>query len=80
MVSACEGLGIAALNRALAHEAELGDVLLSVAIPHGRSELAAQVRQQGRVLSEDYRPEATAMVCKVPARMAAQLEAYRIDA
>lgn len=80
LVSACEGLGIAALNRALAHEAELGDVLLSVAIPHGRSELAAQVRQQGRVLSEDYRPEATAMVCKVPARMAAQLEAYRIDA
>ena len=80
LVSACEGLGIAALNRALAHEAELGDVLLSVAIPYGRSELAAQVRQQGRVLSEDYRPEATAMVCKVPARMAAQLEAYRVDA
>lgn len=80
LVSACEGLGIAALNRALAHEAELGDVLLSVAIPYGRSELAAQVRQQGRVLSEDYRLEATTMVCKVPARMAAQLEAYRIDA
>ncbi len=80
LVSACEGLGIAALNRALAHEAELGDVLLSVAIPYGRSELAAQVRQQGRVLSEDYRPEATVMVCKVPARMAAQLEAYRVDA
>lgn len=80
LVSACDGFGIAALNRALAHEAELGDVLLSVAIPYGRSELAAQVRQQGRVLSEDYRPEATAMVCKVPARMAAQLEVYRIDA
>lgn len=79
LISARDGLGIDTLSRTMGREAEQSDVLLSVAIPYAHSALAAQVRQQGRVLSEDFRPNAMAIVCKVPRRLAALLEPYRIE-
>lgn len=77
--SALTGEGIDALLERLELEAATQDTSVSCALPYSEGALLSQIRSQGKVISEDFEPDAIHLVCTVPARLGAVLEPFRTD-
>lgn len=77
--SAKTGAGLDQLLNRIAREAASVDELVSCEVPYREGALLAAIRQQGHIVSESFLEDRIGMVCRVPPRIAAQLERYRVD-
>lgn len=77
--SAKTGTGLDQLLDRIAREAAAVDALVSCEVPYREGALLAAIRQQGHIVSESFLEDRIGMVCRVPPRIAAQLERYRVD-
>ncbi|UPT19660.1 GTPase HflX [Thermobifida alba] len=75
-VSAHTGEGIPELLRAIAEALPEFEREVSVLLPYDRGDLVSRVHQEGRILSEEYTGEGTALHAWVPPLLAGQLDQY----
>ncbi len=75
-VSARTGDGIDALRRRISELAAPSDAAVDVVIPYDRGDLVARLHADGRVQQEEHSPEGTRIKARVPAALAASLQAF----
>ena len=75
VVSAKTGEGIPELLRALESRLPHPDVEVDVIVPYTRGDLVALAHDRGQVMSEEHLAEGTHLTARVPADLAARLEA-----
>ena len=78
-VSALTGLGMDDLIEAIARSASAQDTTMQILLPYSEGLLAKSCHEQGRVVSEEYVPQGTAMTVVVPPALSGKLERYRVD-
>lgn len=78
MVSALTGAGVDGLVEAIARAASAQDTTLQVLLPYNTGLLAKMCHEQGRVISEEYLPEGTAMTVIAPPALCGKLQPYRV--
>ncbi|MGI9197068.1 MAG: GTPase HflX [Candidatus Nanopelagicales bacterium] len=75
VVSAKTGEGIPELLRVLESRLPHPDVEVDVIVPYTRGDLVAQAHDRGQVMTEEHLAEGTHLTARVPADLAARLEA-----
>ena len=75
VVSARTGEGIDDLLAALDQRLPHPEVEIDVVVPYARGDLVAQAHDRGEVLAETHLPDGTRLHARVPAELAARLEA-----
>ncbi len=78
-VSAKTEAGLAALHDAIEAALPRFDVLLKVVVPYRRGDLVARAHAEGEVLAAEHAADGTRLEARVPAGLAAQLEAAALD-
>ncbi len=77
--SALTGAGLDPLLDRLECEAAAQDTSVTCALPYSEGALLSLIRAQGRVISEDFQPDAIRLVCTIPARLESALEPFRTE-
>lgn len=77
--SAATGEGLASLLSRISQEASATDKLVSASLPYSEGALITLVREQGRILQEEYLEDHVKLVAKVPARLAPRLARFQTD-
>jgi GTP-binding protein HflX len=78
-VSAKTGAGLAALREAIEAALPRLDVQVKVVVPYRRGDLVARAHAEGEVLATEHAADGTRLEARVPAGLAAQLEAAALD-
>jgi GTP-binding protein HflX len=78
-VSAKTGAGLAALRDTIEAALPRLDVQVKVTVPYRRGDLVARAHAEGEVLAAEHAAEGTLLEARVPAGLAAQLEAAALD-
>ena len=78
-VSAKTRAGLAALRDAIEAALPRLDVQVRVVVPYRRGDLVARAHAEGEVLAAEHAAEGTRLEARVPAGLAAQLEAAALD-
>lgn len=76
LFSAQTGFGLADLQNRIMQEASSSDVLMDVILPFREGALAKRVREQSDVVLDEYLPEGTHLVARVPPRLRSILASY----
>jgi len=78
-VSAKTGAGLAGLRDAIEAALPRLDVQVNVLVPYRRGDLVARAHAEGEVLTAEHAADGTRLGARVPAGLAAQLEAAALD-
>lgn len=76
--SALDGTGIEELQSRIAQAAASGDRFMSCRVPYREGALLSLVREQGRVLSEDFGLDSVLIRARVPERLRSRMERFEV--
>ncbi|MDO4436705.1 MAG: GTPase HflX [Coriobacteriaceae bacterium] len=76
--SALTGEGIDDLRDRITREATAKDYLISCILPYDQGSLLSDIRTNGHIIQEEYRPDGMHLVCRVPARIKSLIEAIQV--